>query len=254
MWSGCPTVRTVPSLLTAALVLVAAGSFVLSGQQRVQRAKPPAAGSQVKKTELRIGKKTGPDVVDYVSMLHIDQPSVYQFRWATKEAGVKTARWVVTQDKPYGTQGAVELKSGPLTSIPAAGKVTYFDIDFRPFLPKQAPTPPYVAKYYVQIVPSDQSKDLPPSSVVVLTYSAGAPPPEFDEDMGMKTPTMAEAYLRKVWAAIEYNLKLQGQISGVMSAPNLPAYQQFKTAAGLATIEVTEVTPIPTIYVSVPVP
>ena len=234
-------------------MLVAAGSLVLSGQQRVQRAKPPAAGVPVKKTELKIGKPY-PDWVDWISAVPINQPDMFQFRWGTTETGVSVARWVITADKPYGAGGAIELKSGPLTPIPQAGKVAYFYIDFKLYLPKVGPQPPAVARYYVQVVPSAQGKDLAPSSTVLLTYTAAGPPQQFEEDMGMKTPTMAEAYLKKVWAAIEYDLKLQGQLSGVMSAPNLPAYQQFKTAAGLATIEVTEVTPTPTIYVSVPIP
>ena len=240
-------------LAAAAFVaLISAGLFTFSWQSGQNKIPARQSVQKVIKTILKVGKPI-PDGTDWVSSMPLDGPSVYKFYWTTKETGATSARWVVTSEIPYGRPGANVLKSGDLTEVPAPDKTSPFNIDFRPFLPKEGPKAPYVANYYVTLIPLDlQKRELTPSSLVKLTYQAQGEQTIFGDDMGQNTDTYAQAILTKAYNELKTKFELGDPLGKIQAGPGLAAYRLFSTPAGNASIEVVRTMPDPTIYVCVP--
>lgn len=109
--------------LVAALAVAVAASFTARGTA------PVFFGS-----DLLVGNVTGPDKpLAWRDTKKINSGEIVRFKWTNSEANV-TARWEVVK-----AGSVVPVASGPIASVPAPGKEALFSIDFRKFIPAQAP-------------------------------------------------------------------------------------------------------------------
>ena len=108
----------------------------------------------VSKTKLTVMQGSG-DFMQWVESLSIEAPENLTFAWSTDEAGVASARWVVT-DRPFSSSDGVKLMqpevlaSGVVGQVPAKGKGKTFNINFVTLLPKTPPKNP--KSYWVSLM------------------------------------------------------------------------------------------------------
>lgn len=181
----------------AALMAVVVAKFV------------PMAGNSTFSASLWVGTVTGPDKpLAWKDTKVITSGETVRFKWSTTDPNV-TARWEVTK-----AGSVVPVASGAIASVPAPGKETFFNVNFKPFVPASAPaaginydvvvktypkgritrttTPPRIVVRPpggVRPAPTtNRASTLPEpksiSSKVMVAYVRPGAPTKFDNDMG----------------------------------------------------------------------
>ncbi len=135
-------------------------------------------------TSIQVRRYSG-DMSEWRQSTDISSPHAVTFRWESKEAGATKGYYQVSEaDLGVSTTTETMLKAiarASLGSLPAAGSVKQFDIDFAAFAPA---TPPAQAKtYYVRVITVDDQGHLvgTPSASVQVLYAGPNAPVKFDE-------------------------------------------------------------------------
>ena len=140
-------------------------------------------------TSLQVGTIAGPDApLVWKSTTAINEPSVLSFRWSTTDSDVGSAKWQV-----YQAGQSAPVASGSVGQIPAPGEPAIFKIDFKKFVPAQAPA--NGIKYTVTVStfflsPKITKRGAPPpkpistSPIVTVAYVRPGAATKFDDDMG----------------------------------------------------------------------
>jgi hypothetical protein len=231
-------------LIIGALILLSSHP-VMGGQQRFLKKKNKKL--YVTKTFLNVDAYGG-DKRNWVNHCIINLPKRLNFRWSTKEQGIDSAAWKVTNNK-----GKV-IARGTLTKVPPANKFRYFSLNFPSFIPQKPPKAPFEIKYYVQVLPlNNQAKKFRPSSTVLITYRE---PGDYEtsfthEDLEGTKDLHAKALLNKAYNTFKSKFGFSDPTGPVKSGKNLPAYQRFNTPNGEAAIEAWS-KPRPKIFICVP--
>jgi len=162
--------------------------------------RPKITLSSTTKLEVLTLGSPGKDFEEWGSSHTISSPGNLWFRWSTQDQGAGAARWEVT-DKPIVPLATLAqqpklLASGPLAQVPAAGKVSLFQIDFSKFAPATPPQGSQSHVYYVRVVPLDaQNKPVGmPSVSRKITYVAPAPGVKFLPGMGVELNGFADLH------------------------------------------------------------
>ncbi len=255
--------------LAAGGVLLAAVAFAPPDGARVQSQSPPPAQVQrpgrvqrpaaiqrrpaltAPQTRLQVQQRSGDNPV-WGGSWDINVPFLLTFMWSTKEAGVTSARWQVTDKQVTATGEAphIYLEAG-LPSVPAPGKIDIFSVDFKKFAPAKPPqTGPGIA-YYVQVVLLNaQNEQVAFSPAVRILYHGSGPVTQFEEEMAAPTDTLSQGLLTQAYNALKGRFRLQAARGPITSSASVPALQLFDSPDGVVSMELAK---SPTrVYVSVP--
>ena len=163
------------SLLTASLLLIAAGDLAVGQEPTNQLLRETRYHERVLSPVLEVREFSG-EFERWGRDMTVNAPKAEVFRWSTPASGTASARWSVL-DGPPGSDAAV-VGSGSAGSAPRAGSVTVFRIDFRKFFPSGPPAEG--TTYWVVLEPVDAAGQAGPQSMPVqLTYAAQLDPAAF---------------------------------------------------------------------------
>lgn len=130
-------------------------------------------------TSLQV-RRYGGDMAEWRQSTDISSPHNVTFRWESKQADATKGYYQVSEED-LGFSATTEtmvkaIARGSLGSLPAAGSVKQFEIDFAAFAPAK---PPAATKtYYVRVITLDDQGRVvgtPSASVQVLYSSPNAP-------------------------------------------------------------------------------
>jgi hypothetical protein len=130
-------------------------------------------------TSLQVRRYSG-DQSEWRLSTDISSPHAVTFRWESKQTGATKAYYQVSEENLFfDTKLETMLKAivrVPLGSLPAAGSVKQFDIDFAVFAPAEPPASP--TTYYVRVITVDDQGHVvgaPSMSARVLYSKPNAP-------------------------------------------------------------------------------
>jgi CubicO group peptidase (beta-lactamase class C family) len=159
------------------LLAILATSIFTDGARSQPRGSGPRT-MEAPKTRLEARTYSGGDLdssFPWVKNLAVASGERVYFRWRSSEPGVTSAYWEVT-NSPAGFSGAASIvAAGEIPTVPQAGQLHEFSIDFKTFSPSTAPNTPKA--YRIRVTPRRASGKLASSLPVTVTHAKpGAQP------------------------------------------------------------------------------